>query len=597
VNTIKNFIKKYFQTFVYFYKRLRYRLFLRVGLSIGVGVLDGFGLAMFLPLLQMADGSNSDGKALGNLKFLVTGMNSVGLTLNLLNILIIMSLFFILKGGAQYVSGIYEVTLRQFFIKKIRVNLSYALSRMQYKIFVTSDAGRIQNTMSGEVNKISQAYQNYFSAFQQAVMVMVYMLFAFFVDAKFALLICVGGGLTNFLFRSIYRATKNSSKKLVVDSNLYQSLILQFTMNFKYLKATGYIKEYNQKLIGVIEYIEDSTRRIGKLGSIVSATREPILILVVSTVIFVQVNVMGGALGTILVSLLFFYRALAALIQMQSSYNNFLSVSGSMDNMTDFEDEINKAKEKTGRIQFDKFTDRFEVRDGGFSYGEKSILQNVNLTINRNQTIAFVGESGSGKTTLVNVVSGLMPLSRGEMLVDNMNMTDINAESFGKRIGYITQEPVIFGDSIYNNITLWADHTAENIARFNNAIQQASIAEFIDDQPLKEKSMLGNNGINLSGGQKQRISIARELYKDVDLLVLDEATSALDSETEKVIQKGIDDLHGKYTILIVAHRLSTIKNADHIVVLDKGEIIDQGTFADLSAKSIKFKRMIEYQKV
>jgi ABC-type multidrug transport system fused ATPase/permease subunit len=597
VNTIKNFIKKYFQTFVYFYKRLRYRLFLRVGLSIGVGVLDGFGLAMFLPLLQMADGSHSDGKALGNLQFLVTGMNSIGLSLNLLNILIIMSLFFILKGAAQYISGIYEVTLRQFFIKKIRVNLSYALSRMQYKEFVTSDAGRIQNTMSGEVNKISQAYQNYFSAFQQAVMVAVYMLFAFFVDAKFALLICVGGGLTNFLFRSIYRATKASSKKLVVDSNLYQSLILQFTTNFKYLKATGYIKEYNEKLIGVIEYIEDSTRRIGKLGSIVGATREPILILVVSTVIFVQVNIMGGALGTILVSLLFFYRALAALIQMQSSYNNFLSNSGSMDNMTDFENEINRAKEKTGKIQFSKFNSNFAVRDGHFSYGEKVILKDINVNILRNQTIAFVGESGSGKTTLVNIVSGLMPLTQGEMLVDGIKMSDINLESFGKRIGYITQEPVIFGDNIFNNITLWAEPTKENYDRFNNAILQASIADFIEEQPLKEKSMLGNNGINLSGGQKQRISIARELYKDVDLLVLDEATSALDSETEKVIQRGIEELHGKYTILIVAHRLSTIKNADHIIVLDKGEIIDQGTFSELSSHSTKFKKMVEYQQV
>src|SRR5690606_6668337 len=301
--------------------------------------------------------------------------------LNLLTGLIVMSLFFVLKGVAQYINSVYDVTLRQFFIKTIRINLSNSLSRMSYKAFVLSDAGRIQNTMSGEVSRISQAYVSYFGAFKQIVLVIVYMLFAFFVDAKFAVLICIGGGLTNVIYNRIYKATKVSSKRITTARNHYQGLILQFVSNFKYLKATGYIKDYNTKLKDSIKDIEENNRKIGKLGSIASSLREPVLILVVSTVILVQVRLLDGTLVTILVSLLFFYRALSALIQMQTAYNNFMEVSGSMENMASFEQDLEKSKEKEGKKKITNLTKAIELKDVGFNYSEQAILENINLTI------------------------------------------------------------------------------------------------------------------------------------------------------------------------------------------------------------------------
>lgn len=592
------FGEKYFSNFTYFYKILKYRIFISVFLSIGVGVLDGFGLAMFLPLLQMVgDSSMVESEGLGKLGFLLEGMESIGLSPNLLTILMIMSLFFILKGIVQYVNSIYGVILKQFFVKSLRINLSDALSKMSFKAFAMSDAGRIQNTMSGEVMRISKAYLGYFGAFQQVVMVIVYMLFAFFIDSRFAILICIGGGLTNFIYKTIYKATKVSSRKLTRGLNFYQGLILQFVTYFKYLKATGYIKKYNHKLKNSINNIEEHNRRIGKLNSIVNAIREPILIIVVSIVILVQVNLLNGTMGTILISLLFFYRALSALMQMQTHYNDFLGVSGSMDNMTLFEQELKVAEEIDGQIKLEKFNKAIELKNVGFEYSGIEILKDINLNIIKNQTIAIVGESGSGKTTLINILSGLMPVSFGELLIDGVNSINLNKESFQRRIGYITQEPVIFSDTIFNNISFWAEPTLDNYERFEWAMHQASIDLFVSELPDKENTMLGNNGINLSGGQKQRISIARELFKNVDILVLDEATSSLDSETEEAIQKGIEDLRGKYTILIVAHRMSTIKNADRIIVLNNGEIVDEGSFSELVLHSIKFKKMVELQEV
>lgn len=592
------YLKKYFSSFTYFYSRLGYRIFIAMSLSIGVGVLDGFGLAMFLPLLKMVDdASMANGQGLGKIEFLIDAIKSTGLGINLFSILLVMSLFFMLKGFFQYLSSIYEVNLRHYFVRSIRIGLSKALAKMSYKEFVKADAGRIQNTMSGEVSRISLAYQSYFGSVQQIALMSVYMLFAFFIDGKFALLICAGGFLTNFVYKRLYLATKITSRKLTYGRNHYQGLILQLVSNYKYLKATGYIKTYNQKLKNTIHLIEKSNKTIGKLGAIVNSIREPILILVVSCVILIQVNLLGGALGPILISLLFFYRALSAMILLQTHYNKYLEVSGSMENMTSFETELKNCEEKKGRKKIKRFRHSIKLKNAGFHYSDQPILKNINLEIGKNQTVAIVGESGSGKTTLINIITGLMPLNEGEMLIDGIKTDDLNLKYFQNRIGYITQEPVIFNDTIYNNISFWDEPSPENMARFEWAIKQASIYDFIQGLCKKENMLLGNNGINLSGGQKQRISIARELYKDIDILVLDEATSSLDSETEETIQKGLDNLQGNYTIIIVAHRLSTIKNADRILLLNNGEIIDEGKYVDLVSTSPKFQKMVELQEI
>lgn len=593
---LKIIINKNFKNFAYFYRRLGYRLFVRIALSICVGVLDGLGLAMFLPLLQLTQES-SNPESLGNLSFLVTGIESLGLGINLFTILMIMSLFFILKGIAQYINNMYDVNLRQYFIKTLRIDLSNSLSRMSYKAFVMSDAGKIQNIMSGEVMRISKAYQSYFGTFQQIVLLIVYILFAFYIDAKFAFLICVGGALTNFIYQGIYKSTKISSKALTRNTHKYQGLILQFVTNFKYLKATRYIREYNHKLKSSIKEIEKNNKKIGQLNSIILAIREPILILIVSAVILIQVMLLNGTLGTILISLLFFYRALAALILMQTFYNDFLAVSGSMESMSNFEEELKISQEPSGEEILKEPLSSIELNKVGLEYSKNWVVNDVSLKLVAHQTMAFVGGSGSGKTTLLNIISGLIPVSKGEMLINGISSEKINIETYQRSIGYITQEPVIFSDSIFNNVTFWADPTPENYKRFYWATHQASIFDFIDSLPQKGQTQLGNNGVNLSGGQKQRISIARELYKDIEILILDEATSALDSETEEAIQKGIEDLHGKYTILIVAHRLSTIKHADKIMVMNNGEIIDEGNYEELVLKSLKFQKMVQLQEV
>lgn len=595
---IKQLIAKNFQSFTYFYRHLRYRLFLLVALSIGVGILDGFGLAMFLPLLEMVnEAEQADGGTLGNLKFIVDGMHWLGLSLNLVSILMVMVVFFTVKGVIKFINGAYLTIIRQFFVRRIREQLLAAFNQLRYKYFVKSDVGRIQNTMSVEVERVSAAFQYYTTAMEQAVLVVVYMGFAFFVDFRFALLVSFGGYLTNILYKVVYMKTKGVSRKFTHDSHLYQGQIIQHVANFKYLKATATLVVYATHLQNSIVKIEKSRRKMGILNAILTAAREPLLIVVVAIVILIQTLVIKVPLGPILVSLLFFYRALTALLTLQGQWNRFLEMSGSMENVISFQNEIRENKEKNGNYTIQAFQRSLELNEVYFTYSADPILENINLCIEKNETIAFLGESGSGKTTLINIMAGLLVAEKGYFMIDGIDFNKLEINSYQKRLGYITQEPVIFNDTIYNNVTLWAIASDENQKRFDEALKKAAVAGFVNDLPNGQETMLGQNGVSLSGGQKQRISIARELFKDIDILIMDEATSALDSETEKAIQQSIEQLKGQYTILIVAHRLSTIRNADRIVLMKQGKIEDTGGFDELLDRSGLFRKMVELQEL
>ena len=306
---------------------------------------------------------------------------------------------------------------------------------------------------------------------------------------------------------------------------------------------------------------------------------------------------MGTSISTILISLLFFYRAATSIMTMQVSYNQFLVVSASLDNMMNFIDELKSKKEHSGDIQIGKFSNEIQIINGSLDYGEKSILKDINLRIRKNETIAIVGESGSGKTSLLNIICSLVPIDKGVIKIDGIDINQIDLTSFRNQIGYITQDPVIFNDSIYNNITFWSKKNNSNIKKFNLATKNALIDEYIKDLPENYESKLGFNGLDISGGQRQRISIARELYKDVDIIIFDEATSNLDTKAERSIRENIDSLKGLYTIFIVAHRLSTIKNADRIILLKNGEIKIIGDYERLIACNDDFKKMIDLQKL
>ncbi len=595
---LNKIIDKYFRHFGFFYSYVGPRLFIIILLSILVGLLDGFGLALFIPIFEIAaEGSDfKSSGSMGELDFLLTFLENIGFSLTMNSVIIFMIVLFFVKAIFRFTDGFVKIKLQNEFVRNIRYQMVDGLSDLDYKQFLKMDSGRIQNTLSAEALKLTYGFLAYFNSLQHAILLLVYIGLAFLSNYQFAILVSLGGYLSNFVFRYLFKNTEKASIHLSGLGHSFQSYLIQAVHNFKYLKATNYFSDYKNKLKNVIDQIEINQRKIGIYGSIMTSAREPIILTVVVLIIFIQVELLEGTLSSVALSLVFLYRALNYIVTLQGSWQGFIAniggVVASVDLIKEFGDnkEVIVSSDEVIKIE------TLSLEKIAFIYpnGAK-VLEDVQIAMEPLKTYAFVGESGSGKTTLVNLLIGLVHPSEGRVLVNRIDRKSVDLLNYRKRFGYITQEPVIFNDTIFNNVTLWASKSPENIIRFDKAVQLASMSQFMNELPDQEDTRLGDNGLLVSGGQKQRISIARELFKDVDVLIFDEATSALDSETECLIQDNIDMLMGRFTIVIIAHRLSTIRKADVITLMSKGKVVQSGDFKALLSSNHQFKRMVELQ--
>lgn len=580
--------------FTYFYHLVGYRMFIYLILNFLVGLFDGLGLAMFIPLLSLATGTAKSNESLGKLKFVIDFLQKINVELNLRNALFLMVLLFITKGIFYFIKIIFFTKIKLFAIRKIRLGLLEDMGNVSYNGFTRIDAGRIQSNMIGETQRLLQALVQYFNTLQNIVMVITYVILAFLSNWQFALMVAFGAFITNFIYTYINKITKENSRKISYEGYDFNGNLIQTVNNFKYLKATNYYRIFDQKMRKNVEVTEGISFKIGKIGAYAESLREPMIIIIIAIVILVQIEFLNNNFASILVSLLLFYRSLGHLVNMQNSWNYFMSASAGLESIENIKEDFKKNKEPFYTHKINSIKD-ISLKDVSVIYENKKVLDQINLDIKDKSAIALVGESGAGKTTLANVICGLTTPNEGKVIIENANLYETNLPLFRDKIGYITQEPVIFNDSIYNNITFWAEKNTENFKKFSEVIKMVSLENFLQQLPDKEDAPLGDNGVLISGGQKQRISIARELYKNVELLIMDEATSALDSETEKHIKDNIDLLHGRFTMVIIAHRLSTIKNVDIIYLMENGKIINSGNYEELMKKSEKFRKMVELQ--
>jgi subfamily B ATP-binding cassette protein MsbA len=582
--------------FRFYYSVLGNKLLYSIALSIAVSVLDGLGLSMLIPLLSTVSGNKeAEGNSMGALKFVTDLIEGAGFALTLGTVLGTLLILFMLKGIFKFIELKYQTIVIQYFMKKVRHELVSGLQKMTYKGFLQLDAGKLQNSFIAEVQRMSNAVRNYLTYSQAFFMMVTYVSFALLVNYQFAILFSISAGLTNVLYSHFYKKMKNASREISKKGDSFNAYMIQAITHFKYLKSTNYLIAYSKKLSDVIDKTENLNRQTGHYSAVTTGVREPMILLIVIIVIYLQINLIGGQMGSIILSLVLFYRALNFLIVIQQNWQTFLQNTGSLGNVSNISKLMRDRRESFGTDMFESLSSDIVLKDVDVQYGAHKVLRQVNVVLPHNHTIALVGESGAGKTTLANLVMGLISPDSGTVLIGDKPLTAYNLESYRARIGYISQDSVIFNDNIFNNITFWANPSHENYEGFWRVVDMTSLRDFVESLAYKEHTLLGDNGILISGGQKQRISIARELYKNAEILILDEATSALDSETELIIQENIEKLHGKYTMVVIAHRLSTIKNVDKIYLMDNGRVLVSGNFENMLQKSEKFKRMVALQ--
>ena len=233
------------------------------------------------------------------------------------------------------------------------------------------------------------------------------------------------------------------------------------------------------------------------------------------------------------------------------------------------------------------------MKNISFKYKDELVIKNFSLKIPKGQSVALVGQSGSGKSTLANLVPRFYDVNEGEILIDGVNVKDIKLDSLRELMGLVTQESILFNDSVKNNIMLGVDQATDE-----DVIEAAKIAnahEFITDLPNGYDNNIGDSGNMLSGGQRQRLSIARAVLKNPPIMILDEATSALDTESEQLVQQALEKMMENRTSIVIAHRLSTIQKADKIIVVQKGEIVEQGKHSELLEKRGVYHKLVTMQ--
>lgn len=443
-------------------------------LSASVALIDGLGLSLFIPLFQVAEAGDPSNVDLGNLHFVVDAFNFLGLNITVGSILIFMILLFSSRL-CVFINSFVSVRTRVRFMKQIRMQLVNGLCNLSYPAFVGMDLGRVQNVITGEIGKAGSALLSYLSTLQAAITLVGYLFLAFLADFRFALLITIAGGLSGFVYKYINKKVETSSLMQSYIGNGLQGKVLESVWNFKYLKATDLISRYRVRLVGLVHDVENLTMKMGKLNAISGALREPVTIAMLSIVIFVQVVVFDVSMFSIALILVFFYRSLTSLLSLQNSWQSFLTNSGGIKTVNELYEEFELKSESRVRDPLPPFGKSIELKNVVFSYESdpsRKVLNDISLEIEKNKTVAFVGESGSGKTTLVNMLSGLLMPVSGKILVDGVELTEQRVHAFRQMIGYITQEAVVFNDTVFNNVTFGAVKTPESLERFWDVIEK-----------------------------------------------------------------------------------------------------------------------------
>ncbi|MBT3994135.1 MAG: lipid A export permease/ATP-binding protein MsbA [Gammaproteobacteria bacterium] len=325
-------------------------------------------------------------------------------------------------------------------------------------------------------------------------------------------------------------------------------------------------RKHNTKLL--------STKAIGDALTIFIASLGVAGVVYVATTDEVKNNMSVGDFSGFITAMVLLMTPLKRLTNVNAMIQKGIAAASSIFILIDENNEQDTGLQEAGILK-----GSIDFKDIVFSYDQEygPTLNNINLNIQSGETVAIVGKSGSGKTTLVNLLPRFYDISKGTITIDDTNIENYSLASLRKNISVVTQEVTLFNDSIINNIS-YGDHTSEDI---DKAVSAAHLEEFIAKLPNGLETIVGDQGILLSGGQRQRIAIARALLKNTPILILDEATSSLDTESEKYIQKALENLMKNRTTLVIAHRLSTIEKADRICVLSEGQIIETGTHNEL----------------
>jgi len=591
-------IAYYLRVYRKYIGRRLYVVFVLTGLA---ALAEGLGITLLLPLLKVTETGGEEEVNGFVQEGLFTALTWIGIEESIVGILLLIGVVFLGKGLLKFAEAGYRGYLQARLLRELKGKLFRRYGSMDYEYYSSTNTGHLVNVINGRVNGFYSSFEHFARFGSKVITGISYFAVAFALAWQFALMAVVMGAIVLFLFKYLNAYVRSLSGRASHEQSQLNKLLMQALHSFKYIASTDQVKHLTDGVLDSIRRLTGYRFRQKVAGAFTSAIREPLSVFFIILVVVVQVTVLSAPLAPIFVALVLFHRGMQTMVGVQKRWQSTMDKIGSLEMVVDEFEALERHREPTGHTEIGPLREGIEVRNVSFAYDEEEgdVLHDISVSIPANTTVALVGESGAGKSTLVDILTLMLRPRKGEVFIDGIPGCEIDRSSWRSQIGYVSQETAIFDDTVANNISLWkGDYTEDPEVRekVEEAARRAYAHNFITDLPNGYQTVVGDNGVRLSGGQCQRLFVARELYKEPNLLILDEATSDLDSASEQHIQNSIDALQGEVTVVTIAHRLSTVKNADRVYVLDEGRVIEKGTYQELRMRENgQFREMVEMQ--
>ena len=509
----------------------------------------------------------------------------------------IISLFF-LKNIFNYLAMFFITFLRNGVLKDIRNSLYKKTTTLPLDFFSEKKKGDLMARISSDVLELQHSFLSILELIVRDPLTIIFSLIVMFsFSTKLTLFVLVFIPLSGGIISQIGKSLKRKSERVQNEQGEFLSIIEETLGGIKIIKAFNAQEKFMKKFASSTLRFFNFSNKLLNRQNLASPVSEFLGILVISVLLWYGGSMvlvdqtLNGAIFLSYLGLAYniltpakgISKALYNIKKGDAAAQRVLDILEANDDMEDSNESIN-LKNLEKEIRFEKVY---------FSYGKNIVLENFSLQIKKGRTIALVGPSGSGKTTVANLINRFYDIKEGQLKLDNIPINKIKKSTLYRLTGIVTQDSILFNDSISNNIALGNPKASKE--EIMEAAVVANASEFIEKLDQGYDTLIGEGGNMLSGGQKQRLSIARAVLKNPDILILDEATSALDTASEKLVQNALENLMKNRTSLVIAHRLSTIKKADLIVVLNQGKIIETGTHKELLKKDSAYKKLVQLQ--
>ena len=509
----------------------------------------------------------------------------------------------LLKNVCAYMSMYFLNPIRNRILNDMRSSMYKKILQLPIGFFSEQRKGDIMSKLSNDLADVEGSTVSVLeSIFREPITIILYFTYMIMLSPQLTLFLLIVLPVSGFILGRIGRSLKKENKRVLQQFGTIFSTIEETLGGIRIIKAFNAekkITERFEKENNAIFHLKNKANRRRDLASPVSEA------LGVTSVLCILYY--GGRLvlsgdpsftlnaGDFLAYIAIFSQLIPPLKNLSNASYNIQKGAASIERIESLINENVTLKEPENPIALHSFNHSIELKDVSFAYNEITILDKINLVIEKGKTIALVGSSGAGKSTLADLIPRFIDPSQGEVLIDGINIKEYSLQSIRNLMGIVTQEAILFNDTIGNNISLGIDNASEE------SIQQASIIanadSFIRQKENGYQTNTGDRGMKLSGGERQRLTIARAVLKNPPILILDEATSSLDTESERLVQDAINKLMNNRTSIVIAHRLSTIRHADEIIVLQKGMIVERGTHENLINENGFYKKLVDMQEV